>query len=80
MNQNLPPDGKLDDVAARKLEASLPCKLTTTQILSDSSLGSSHQSLVYRQFADTLSAVNVGYQFVVRLLGTDRHLRGRNSP
>jgi hypothetical protein len=80
MYQSLPPDGKLHDVVARKLEAGRPCKLTTTQILSESTLGTSHQSLIYRRFTETLSVVNVGHQLVVRLSGTDSHFLGQNSP
>ena len=76
MDQNLPPDGKLGDMAVRKLEASRPCKLTNTQILSEFSLGISHQSFVYRQS----SRAKVGYELAVRLSRTDSHFRAQNEP
>ena len=60
MDQNLPPDGKLDDMAVAKLDVSRPGKLTNTQILSEISLGISHYSFAYRQS----SRANLGYELV----------------
>ena len=65
MCQNLPPDGKLDEAGTRKQEDGRSCKPIAPQILSESSIGTRHQSQNSRQFAEILSTVNFGDHVVV---------------
>ena len=65
MDQNLPPDGKLDEAGTRKLEDGRPCKPIAPQILSESSIGTRHQSQSSTRFAEVLFTVNFGDHVVV---------------